>query len=341
MNKKLFCLLTVMIGVILTSDIALGANPFYEGKTIRIIVGLSPGGGFDTYARVIARHMGKHIPGNPTIFVENMAGAGGVIAANHLYKIAKPDGLTIGHIPGTLFLNQVFKQPGIEFDARKFEFIGAPATQDYVFAFRKSSGITSLEKWMSSKAPIKMGGQSPGNGIDSAIRIAKTVLGLPTQLVSGYKGTSDIRLAVESGEIAGTSWGWSSMKVAWRNALATGDIVIVLQAVPKPLPDFPNVPLAINLAKTDEARQLIEVGLHSPGIMDRPYILPPGTPKERWEILVKAFQETLRDKELIAETEKAKLDLSPIPAEELTERVAEIFKLNPALTAKLEEIFYK
>jgi tripartite-type tricarboxylate transporter receptor subunit TctC len=342
MYKKLFSLIIVIIGLTFIPVITSAAAPFYEGKTIRIIVGFSAGGGYDTYARVISRHMGKYIPGNPTIIVENMTGAGSLIAANYLYKIAKPDGLTIGSFHGGLFFNQLMAQPGIEFDARKFEFIGAVAREEAVYAFTKASGITSMEKWMASKTPVKMGGVSPGvYAPDNVIRIVKVALGLPIQLISGYKGTADIRLACESGELAGSSWGWESMRVTWRKLLEVGDVVVVLQGLPKPSPDLPNVPLAINLAKTDEARQLIEVGIHSPSIMMRPITLPPGTPKERVQILAKAFQETLKDKEFLTDTEKAKLNLNPVTGEELEKVVAGFLKTDSAMVAKMKEILLK
>jgi len=331
-----------MIGLTFISFSTLAAAPFYEGKTIRIIVGYSAGGGYDTYARVISRHMGKHIPGNPSMIVENMTGAGSLISANHLYKVAKPDGLTIGHFNGGLFFNQVLGEPGIEFDARKFEFIGAVVKEEVAFAFTKASGITSVEKWTASKTPVKMGGVAPGAfAPDNVIRIVKAALGLPIHLVSGYKGTADIRLACESGELAGTSWGWDSMRATWRKSLETGDVVVVLQGVPKPFSDLPKVPLAINLAKTDEARQLIEVGIHSPSVFARPFVLPPGTPKERLQILSKALQETLKDKEFLAETEKAKLDLNPVTDEELRKAVDGIFKLDSVMSAKLKDILFK
>jgi len=342
MYKRLLSLAAIIIGLILISFPTLAAGPFYEGKTIRIIVGYSAGGGYDTYARVISRHMGKHIPGNPTIIVENMTGAGSLISANHLYKVAKPDGLTIGHFNGGLFFNQVLGEPGIEFDAKKFRFIGAVVKEEVAFAFTKASGITNIEKWMASKTPVKMGGVAPGAfAPDNVIRIVKAALGLPIQLISGYKGTADIRLACESGELAGTSWGWDSMRATWRKALEIGDVVVVMQGVPKPFPDLPKVPLAINLAKTDEARQLIEVGIHSPSIFARPFVLPPGTPKDREEILSKALQEILKDKEFLAETEKAKLDLNHVTGEELEKAVAGIFKIDSTMLAKLKDILFK
>ena len=342
MLKKLFPLLACIIVLNLIPCLVSAAAPFYEGKTIRIIVGYSPGGGYDAYSRLIARHLGKHIPGNPTVIVENMPGAGSLIAANHLYKVAKPDGLTIANFNGGHFFGQVFGQAGIEFDARKFEFIGAPGRDDPAFVLTKASGITSIEKWMASKTPVKLGGTAPGTHTpNNAIRIVETALGLPIQLVSGYKGTAEIRLAAESGELAGSAWWWESIKATWRKGIDAGEIIPVLQAVPKPLPDIPMVPLAINLAKTEEARQLIEVGIHSGSVVARPYVLSPGIPKDRVEILRKAFQETLKDKECIAEGEKAKLVFAPVTAEELEKVVNGLFKLDSALISKLKEITSK
>ena len=341
--KRFALLLSVgIIGLMLASGVAFAAAPVFEGKTIRIIVGYSAGGGYDLYARVLSRHMGRHLPGNPSIIVENMAGAGSLISANTLYKVAKPDGLTIGHFNGGLFFNQVLGQPGIEFDARKFIFLGAAVKEDSAVVVTKASGITSVEKWYASKDPVKLGGTGPGVYTpDNVIRILKVALGLPIQLVSGYKGTADIRLAAESGELAGSCWGWEAIKATWRKGLESGEVIPVLQTVPRAMPDIPNVPLAISLAKTDEARQLIEVGIHSNSVFARPFVLPPETPKDRVDLLRKAFVETLKDKEFLAETDKAKLGIEPVTGEELEKTVAGIFKTDPALLAKMKDILFK
>jgi tripartite-type tricarboxylate transporter receptor subunit TctC len=269
-----------------------------------------------------------------------MVGAGSLIAANHLYKVAKPDGLTIGHFTGGLFMGQVLGQPGIEFDGQKFEFIGAAVGEDVVCGLTKASGITSIEKWMASKTPVKLGGNSPGVTPDNAARIVKVALGLPVQVVTGHKGTSAIRLAVESGELAGACFSWESMKVTWRNALQSGDLIVVLQVVAKPFPELSNVPLAINLAKTDEARRLLKIGVQDAAAYARPFVLPPGTPKDRVELLRKSFNDTLADKGLLAETEKAKLRLDPVSAEELKKMVVDLGTLDAAFLAKLKGILY-
>lgn len=341
-TAKLFSWVVSGVLLFLVCGDVLAAAPFYEGKNIRFIVGASAGGGYDSYARVLSRHMGRYLPGKPGIIVENMTGAGTLISANYLYKIAKPDGLTIGSFNGGLLFNQLFDLPGFEFDGRKFEFIGAMVTEDPAYAFTKASGITSIEKWMASKTPLKMGGVGPGGYTpDNVIRITKTALGLPIHYVTGYKGTAEIRLACESGELDGTVFGWYSMRSTWRKALETGDVVVVLQGMKKPMPELPKVPLAISLAKTDEARQMVEVGIHSPGTFARPFVLPPATPKETVQMLRKALIETMKDKEFLVEMEKAKLDLNPVSGEDLEKAVREVHRLDAGLVAKLKDALFK
>jgi tripartite-type tricarboxylate transporter receptor subunit TctC len=160
MRRRLLALVTVLVLLGAADRAPAQAPAFFEGKTLRVIVGLAAGGGYDTYARLLARHFGKHVPGKPAVIVENMTGAGGLVAANHLYKVAKPDGLTMGHFNGSHMMGQVLGAPGIEFDARKFEFLGAMVKEDVVCGFTKASGITSIDKWFAARAPIKLGGVS-------------------------------------------------------------------------------------------------------------------------------------------------------------------------------------
>jgi tripartite-type tricarboxylate transporter receptor subunit TctC len=313
-------------------------EPFYRGKTIRLIVGLAPGGGYDLYSRVIARHMGKHIPGNPTIIVENMPGAGSIIAGNHMYNAAKPDGLTIGHILGGLFLQQLLENPAIEFDGRKFEYIGVPAQDHFLIGLSKATGITSFDKWLASKKPVKLGGVAPGGATDDLPKVLKATLGLPITVVSGYKGTGPVRLAFESGEVDGVCNAWESFKSTWRKQLDSGDVVIILQATLKAHPDLPDIPVAFDFAKTPEARKLIQVvtRIHGPSV--RPYLLPPGTPKERVQILRNAFMDTMANPEFLADANKARLDLNPDDGAQLERNIKEIFALEPSLVAKLKEV---
>lgn len=339
MKKTIRGLAVIITAFSLVARVAYAStHDLFRGKVVRIIVGASAGGGFDTYARTIARHMGNHIPGNPAIIVENMPGAGQRIAANYVFKVAKPDGLTIGHFFGGLLVGQVLGQPGIEFDARKFEYVGAPAKDSPVCTLTKASGITSVEKWMSAKVPVKLGSTGADDiQMYGVPRILNAAVGLPVQVIAGYKGTADIRLAAENGELAGGCWGWESIRVTWRRAIQAGDVVAVVQVVPQALPDLSNVPLAIELAKTEEARQLIQTGVHDVNAILRPYVLPPGTPKELLATLRRAFAETVRDPDFRTDAAKSKLEVSAISGEELARTVMGLFKLKPEVLAKWKE----
>ncbi|HXG50666.1 MAG TPA: tripartite tricarboxylate transporter substrate-binding protein [candidate division Zixibacteria bacterium] len=339
MRARAFGTLKIAAALILAcGGAAFAQESFFKGKTIRIIVGFSAGGGYDTYARVIARHLPKYIPGNPTVAVENMAGAGSMISANHIYKAAKPDGLTIGHFIGGLFLQQLLGKPGIEFDARRFEYLGVPAQDEFMLGVSRASGITSADQLMASKSPLKLGGVATGSGTDDLPNVLKATIGLPVQLVSGYKGTADIRLAFNSGEVQGLSNSWQSFRATWRKELDAGDLVIVLQETLTPHAELAHVPLALNFAKTEEAKKLIRTVIQVHGPTVRPFVLPPGTPKERVQLLRKAFIEALKDPELLAEAKKARLEINPLDGAELERGVKEILNLDAALAAKLKEV---
>jgi tripartite-type tricarboxylate transporter receptor subunit TctC len=336
---KLFKLILLPFLMIIAQTSVLRAQAnFYEAKTIRMIVGFTAGGGYDAYTRAIGRHMGKHIPGNPVMIVENMPGAGSMISANYIYKAARPDGLTVGHFIGGLFLQQLLGKPGIEFDAAKFQYVGVPGQDNFVIGISKASGITDVDAWLASKQVIKFGGVASGSGSDDIPNILKATIGLPLQLVSGYKGTADVRLAFNSGEVAGLSNSWESTKSTWRKELETGDLKLVLQATLKPHPEFPKLPMALSYAKTEEAKLLISTVSRVHGPTVRPYVLPPNTPKDRVQIIRKAFMDTMKDPEFLAEAKKANLDINPMDGAELEQNVREILKLDPALVAKLKEI---
>lgn len=324
--------------LVVTCAAAHGAASFYEGKAIRIIVGTAPGGGYDTYTRLLARHFGKHIPGNPIVIVDNMPGAGGLLAANHMYRVAKPDGLTIGHFVGGQFLQQLLGRPGIEFDARRFEYIGVPAQDNFVFTVAKTSGIGSMEQWMSSKTPIKFGAIAPGDGTYDIPKVIEATLAVPIQIVTGYKGTAPIRLAFNSNEVAGLSNSWQSLKSTWTKELENGEVVLLAQMASKPHAELPKVPLAMNFAKSDEARKLIVAVAQSHGAAVRPYLLAPGTPKHLVEILRKGFIEAIRDPELLAEANRARLEINATSGEELERNVKELLGLDSSLVARLKDI---
>jgi tripartite-type tricarboxylate transporter receptor subunit TctC len=315
--------------------------PYYEGKSVRITVGFSAGGGFDLWARVVARHLGRTIPGNPSVIVENITGAGGLIHTNQLFKATKADGLTIGHPAGALLFSQAMGQPGYDFDSQKFIYIGAANKENNVFAFTKKSGITSVDKWRTSPVPVKVGGLVPGNFIDNCARVMKEVLGFPTQIITGYKGTADIRIATDSGELAGGAHSWDGVKTGWKRTIESGEGIILLQCVPRPLKELPHAPLMINLSTNDEQRKLVEVIIHFANDFSRPFVVPPGTPNDRVEILRKAFQDMMKDKEFLAEIEKMQLTLDPATGDQMASAVAGVGRLDQATRAKLKDVLFK
>jgi tripartite-type tricarboxylate transporter receptor subunit TctC len=329
--------LFVLLNLALVSAVH-GAAPFYDGKTIRLIVGFSPGGGFDTYSRVIGRHLGHHIPGNPSIVVENMTGAASLVAANHVYKVAKPDGLTMLNFHGNQVVNQIIGKPGIEFDARKFEYLGSPTQDNVACAFAKASGVTNFDALKNAKIPVKLGGVAPGDTTYNTAKILQAALKLPIQLVAGYKGTAEIKLAAEAGEVAGGCWQWESIKSIWRQGLDSGNVTIVLQVNAKPHPELAKIPNAIDHAPNENGRQLLKFGAHDPAAVTRLYALAPGTPKDRVQALRKAFGAVLKDNEFIADAKKSKLDTDPLTGEEVEKIVTTLFKMDPALVNQLKEI---
>jgi tripartite-type tricarboxylate transporter receptor subunit TctC len=336
-RKKLILLVLVVAGLTPLSLVA-RADDFYQGKTIRLIVGFAAGGGFDTYSRAIARHFGRHIPGNPSVVVENMSGAGSLIAANHIFNVAKPDGLTIGNWIGPLVLQQAIGNPAAKFDGRKFGYLGVPVADNGVCALTKASGITSAEQWLASKKPIKLGGTAPGSTTDDVPKIVAEAIGLPIHMISGYKGTADIRLAADGGELDGGCWAWESIKPTWQKGIEAGSVNIVIQTMTESHPELKHVPLAIKYAKTDDARALLDVVSGPYGQLARPYTVPPGLPKGRLELLQKAFVDTMKDKEFLEDAKKAKLDIQPLDGPAATKQFAALYDLKPELKAKLKSI---
>lgn len=313
------------------------AQDFYKDKTVRFIVGYSPGGSFDLYTRVIARHFSKHLPGNPTTIVENMTGAGGIIAANHLFNRAAPDGLTIGAWAAPLVLQQIMGNEAVKFDARKFGYLGVPSPYDTVCTFNEKSGIANMNDLINAKRPMKISSIGPGTSTSDIPKLLRAALNLPLEVLDGYKGGANARIAVESGEVDGYCGSWQTVETVWRSAYDSGKIRAVLQATLVSHPRYKHVPLAINYAKSDLARQLVTVADGAHGAQF-PYTVPPGMAKDRLELLQKAFVSTLRDPEFVAEAEKSKLDIELIDGPAIAKKLGGLFDLQTDVVAKMKEV---
>ncbi len=314
------------------------AADYYQGKTIKFVVGFSPGGGFDTYSRLIARHIGKHIPGNPSTLVENKTGAGSLLAANYLFNQAEPDGLTIGNFIGPLVLQQALGNKAAKFDGRKFGWLGVPTPDSGVCALTRASGINSAQEWKQSKKLIKLGGTAPGSTTDDVPKLLAVATGFPMQFVSGYKGTANIRLAAERGELDGGCWAWESIKPTWSKSLESGKVKPILQTMMKSHPDLEAVPLAISFARDEEGKELLEIVDSVYGVTARPYSVPPGTPPDRLEILQKAFMAATQDPQLLAEAKKARLEFKPVDGPTVAKMFQRVYELKPATMAKVADI---
>jgi tripartite-type tricarboxylate transporter receptor subunit TctC len=316
----------------------LAAKEFFAGKNIWIVVGGPAGGGFDIYARLIARHLGKHIPGNPTVLVQNMPGAGMSIAANHVYR-AEPNGLTIAHWIGGLVLQQIVGNEAIKFDGRKIIWLGVPVADQLVCVFTRQSGVATMEDWLRSKTPKKLGGMAPGTAYSDVARLLKAALNPPMRIIEGYQGTSPLRLAMKGEEIDGLcGWGWKSLKTVAREDIRSGELRIVLQVALERHPELKNIPVSVEYAGNDRARKLWQVGAYIHGSLQRPYSLPPGVPEDRVELLRKAFTDTLRDPGLLEEAKKARIDVDPIDGIATTKMFGELYDLSPQLVNELKTI---
>jgi tripartite-type tricarboxylate transporter receptor subunit TctC len=326
--------------IVVTMAVSLGAahaQEFYKDKMVTFIVGYSPGGIYDQYTRLIARHITKYIPGQPNTIVENMTGAGGIIAANHLYNRAKPDGLTVAAWASPLILQQIMGNDATKFDARKVGWVGIPGPYDTACHFNRESGIKTVDDWFASKRPVKISSIGPGTGLSDVPKLLKAALGLPLEVVEGYKGGAEARVAVENGEVDGLCASWQATKISWRSQMDSGKIQVVLQATLKSHPDLKDVPLANDYAKTDEARILLKVA-DNVHVYQFPYSVAPGTPPERLQILQQAFIKTLRDPELVAEAKKAQLEVNAIDGPTTAKTFAGLYELSPVLIAKLKDL---
>ena len=330
--------IVVASALLLIAAVPAAAQEFFKGKTVVVLVGTAAGGGFDTYSRMMARHLGKHLPGNPSIIVQNMPGAGQLIAANHLYNRSEPDGLTIGHFSGSVIFRHVMGDKGAMFDGKKFGWLGTPAPERHTCVVTEQSGVKTLADWTASKRPVKFGSLGPGNSTSAWPHLLKATLGVPLSVIEGFKGTSDVRLATEAGEVDGGCWGWDSIKVTWAKGLESGFIRPLIQTMLEPHPDIPDVAVAIQHAKSKDDQALLRLAAQAYGPASIAYSVPPGLPKERLQTLRTAFMATMKDAEFLAEAKKANLIVNPLDGPTIEQTVAELYRAEPKLLERFRNI---
>jgi tripartite-type tricarboxylate transporter receptor subunit TctC len=316
---------------------------FYKGKQINLVIGSSAGGGYDTYARLLARHLGKHIPGEPVVVPSNMPGAASNIAAAFIYNVAPKDGTAIGAVQTAAVLDPLFADKSrLKHDSSKFIYLGSATIDYYVCVVRADAAVKEFKDALTRE--VIMGASAPGTSTRDFPALLNNAAGAKIRIVSGYPGTREITLAIEKGEVQGVcGFSWSSLSAQHPDWLKNGFIRILVQENAKGHAEVNRlgVPHATDFAKTPQDRQVMDL-IYSSEIFGRPYVLPPGVPAERVAALRKAFLATLRDPELKAEGEKLGLDLDPISGEELQDIAAKMYATPADVVERAKQaVIYK
>jgi tripartite-type tricarboxylate transporter receptor subunit TctC len=332
----------VLYGFVL-SGLAIGclsgaatAQDFYKDKRVTMIIGSSPGGGYDTFGRMVAKYWTNHIPGHPTFVIQNMPGAGSLVAANHIYNVAPKDGTVIGGMNPGIATDPLLSPDRAKFDARKFAWLGSPLREIQTAIAWHTSPVQSLED-LKTKELLVAGS---GGATEVFPTVCQKVLGLKFKVVAGYPGTKEGGLAMERGEVQGIGGiTWASVKATYGQFLAEKKIKVITQYGFRKHPELPDVPMMMDLAKTKDQRDALRF-VFARQDLGRPYVTTPGVPAERVALLRKSFVETMKDPGFIKEAEKRKLDIDPEPVtgEELQELVADLYATPKALVTRLRDM---
>ncbi len=301
---------------------AQSVEEFYKGKTINLVIGFSVGGGYDLYGRHLARHMGKHIPGNPTIVPQNLSGAGSLRAANFIYSAAPKDGTAFGTFARTTGINPLLES-GATFDGTKFSWLGSVTDDTSACVAWHTSQVKSWQDFV--EKPMTLGGQGPSSEPDIFANLYKNLFGAKVKLVAGYPGTNEIALAMERGEVDGLcGLSWSTIKTRHAQWLRDKKMNILVQAAFKKEPEMGDVPLIVDLIKDQEKLQIMKLFLAAQE-MARPFAAPPGIPADRKAALVAAFDATMKDPEFLADATKLSIDVAPVSGAAIDKLLADLY----------------
>jgi tripartite-type tricarboxylate transporter receptor subunit TctC len=309
---------------------------FYKGRTIEVGISSTVGGGYDAHARMLARHMGKYIPGNPTIVPKNVEGAGGLRLANLLYNTAPRDGTSFGTIYRATAFEPLFGNKAAQFDATQFTWIGSASSEVSLCVSWHASGIATFDDMLSKELVVAHSGA--GADAYQFSRIINGVLGTRMRLIGGYRGGNEMLLAMERGEVGGRcGWSWSSVQATRREWIERKQVNLLTQLALSKHPDMPDVPLVIDLAKTDEQRNILRLVFARQQIA-YPFLAPPGVPPDRVEVLRAAFLKAMADPELLADATKARLEILPVSGGEVQKLVAELYATPAPVVEKASEM---
>ncbi|MEE8472108.1 MAG: tripartite tricarboxylate transporter substrate-binding protein, partial [Dehalococcoidia bacterium] len=313
------------------------AKPFYEGKTITIVVGFGPGGGYDAYARLVARHLGKYIPGNPSVIVQNRPGAGSMTAANFIYNKAKPDGLTIGTFIRDMGISGLRDAPGVEFDWDKFGWIGSANSEVYVIEIRTETGVKTVEDLVNRAEPTIMSVTAKTTGTYLFMRALQETLGAKFKFVVGYPDSAAQALAMERKEVEGMGGSYSSLVTMRPHWLEQEPpfVVIPVQSGEVRNPALPDVPTIVELVTGEDAKTLARL-VGAANEVGRPYVAPPGIPADRLKILRDAFAQAMVDPDLLAEAKKGKRPIRLLTGEQTQEMAGNLLQASPETIARFQ-----
>jgi len=321
-----------MRALLLSVLLAAAANVAAQPRNVDLYIGYSVGGGYDIYARLLARHMGKHLPGNPTVVPRNMEGAGSLRLANWLYKAAPRDGSAFGTIGRAIAFEPLFGEQSAQFKATEFGWLGSANDEVSVCASWGKTGITRFEDLYARE--VFVGGTGGNSDTDTFPKAINSILGTKMKLVTGYPGGNDITLALQRGEVqARCGWSWSSIKTNHAAWVKDGTLKILAQLALEKHPDLPHVPLIMDMVKTPEQRQVLRL-VFAGQVMGRPFLAPPGVPADRLAALRKAFMATMQDPAFLAEAEKIKLEIRPVSGDAVQKLVAEVYASPPEAVKK-------
>jgi tripartite-type tricarboxylate transporter receptor subunit TctC len=306
------------LAILLLNTIPVSAASYYEGKTVTIVVGYKPGGGYDRYARLVGKYLPKYLPGNPTIIIQNMPGANSIISANHIFSAAAPDGLTIGTFNNGLVIAQLTKVEGVRFDLTKMSWLGSVASDVAVLALRPDSPYKTVDDMRKAKEPIIIGATGPGSSTYDMPALLKEFAGLNLKLIPGYSSSADVMLAIERKEVDGRAGSYASILPFIERGLVRPVIRTRVR-----VPEIEKLPVDEELATTPKGKSIMAIR-STPEIIYRPYVAPPGTPAEPLKLLRDAFGKLTKDKDLLAEAKKTKLPIDYVPGDEALKVVKEV-----------------
>jgi tripartite-type tricarboxylate transporter receptor subunit TctC len=315
---------------------AQSVESFYHGRTVTLVIGYSVGGGYDLHGRLLARHLGKHIPGNPGLIVQNMPGGGSLRAANFLYNAAPKDGTTIGVFSRGMAMEPLIGASNTRYDARKFTWIGSITNEVSVCATSSASKVKTWDDLLA--VPFTVAGEGSGSDPDIFATMIKNVFGAKLRLVAGYPGSAEMTLAIERGEVDGRcGWTWSSIKLQRPEWVAGHRLNVLVQLASQRIPELADVPLLLEHATTARQRQIVNVILGRQA-MGRPVVAPPGVPEDRKQALRKAFDATMTDPDYVAEATARGLEVNPVDGADLDKLLDELYATPPEVIAEVRAI---